>query len=310
MSTVSAPQFLRRRARRDTARPAWMEPPSPAGQALKLVVILGMIVAVGYPFLLAIGTSLSTKAELAANGGYVLFPQHPTLEAYRVVLAGGVVTRAATVSVGVTLVGTALSLLCTVCLAYGLSRPGTFAGKPLLLVVVGTFLFTPGVIPNYLVVQELGLIDSYGAMVLPIMLNAFNVIVVRAFFQGIPDELHEAARLDGAGELTILCRIVLPLSKAVIAVVGMFYAVTYWNSFFNAMLYINDSNKLPLQVILRSYVIQGDTFNAKALGVSVLPATTALSMAVLILAVLPIVAVYPFLQKYFVKGVLTGAVKA
>ncbi|MEV5608688.1 carbohydrate ABC transporter permease [Streptomyces sp. NPDC052225] len=308
---MSAPQFLRRRAtRRGTGRPAWMEPPSPAGQTLKLVVILAMIVAVGYPFLLAIGTSLSSKAELAANGGYVLFPEHPTLEAYRVVLAGGVVTRAATVSVGVTLVGTALSLLCTVCLAYGLSRPGTFAGKPLLLVVVGTFLFTPGVIPNYLVVQELGMIDTYGAMVLPIMLNAFNVIVVRAFFQGIPDELHEAARLDGAGELTIMCRIVLPLSKAVIAVVGMFYAVTYWNSFFNAMLYINDSNKLPLQVILRSYVIQGDTFNAKALGVSVLPATTALSMAVLMLAVLPIVAVYPFLQKYFVKGVLTGAVKA
>ncbi|MEU6846870.1 carbohydrate ABC transporter permease [Streptomyces sp. NPDC046716] len=308
MSTTFAPRFPRRPRRAD--RPAWMERPSPAGQTLKLIVILAMIVAVGYPFLLAIGTSLSTKAELAANGGYVLIPQHPTLEAYRVVLAGGVVTRAALVSVGVTVIGTALSLLCTICLAYGLSRPKTFGGKPLLLVVVGTFLFTPGVIPSYLVVQELGLIDSYGAMVLPIMLNAFNVIVVRAFFQGIPDELHEAARLDGAGELTIMCRIVLPLSKAVIAVVGMFYAVTYWNSFFNAMLYINDSNKLPLQVILRSYVIQGDTFNAKALGVSVLPATTALSMAVLILAVLPIVAVYPFLQKYFVKGVLTGAVKA
>ncbi|MBO1331073.1 carbohydrate ABC transporter permease [Streptomyces sp. VRA16 Mangrove soil] len=308
MSTVFAPRL--RSGRRHPDRPVWMEQPSRAGQTVKLVVILAMIVAVGYPFLLAIGTSLSSKAELAANGGYVLFPHHPTLEAYRVVLAGGVVTRAALVSVGVTLIGTALSLLCTVCLAYGLSRPGTFAGKPLLLVVVGTFLFTPGVIPSYLVVQELGLIDSYGAMVLPIMLNAFNVIVVRAFFQGIPDELHEAARLDGAGELTIMCRIVLPLSKAVIAVVGMFYAVTYWNSFFNAMLYINDSNKLPLQVILRSYVIQGDTFNAKALGVSVLPATTALSMAVLILAVLPIVVVYPFLQKYFVKGVLTGAVKA
>ncbi|MFD0141037.1 MULTISPECIES: carbohydrate ABC transporter permease [unclassified Streptomyces] len=299
-----------RRGRRHAERPVWMEQPTRTGQGLKLLVIVAMIVAVGYPFLLAIGTSLSTKAELAANGGYVLIPTDPTLEAYRVVLSGGVVTRAALVSVGITLVGTALSLLCTICLAYGLSRPGTLAGKPLLLIVVGTFLFTPGIIPNYLVAQSLGLLDTYGAMVVPIMLNAFNVIVVRAFFQGIPEELHEAARLDGASDLKVLLRIVLPLSKAVIAVVGMFYAVTYWNSFFNAMLYINDPEKLPLQVVLRSYVLQGDTFNAKAMGVSVLPASTSLSMAVLILAVLPIVAVYPFLQKYFAKGVLTGAIKA
>ncbi|WP_254878598.1 carbohydrate ABC transporter permease [Streptomyces sp. NA04227] len=302
------PALLRRR--NSTERPAWMERPSLATQGLKFLVGVAMIVVVGYPFLLAIGTSLATKAELAANGGYVLIPEHPTLEAYRVVLSGGVITRAATVSIGVTVIGTALSLLCTVALAYGLSRPGTLGGKPLLLIVVGTFLFTPGIIPSYLVVQELGLLDSYGAMVAPTMLNAFNVIVVRAFFQSVPSELYEAARLDGAGELTILCRIVLPLSKAVIAVVGMFYAVGYWNSFFNAMLYINDPDKLPLQVVLRSYVLQGDTFNAKALGVSVLPATTSLSMAVLILAVLPIIAVYPFLQKYFVKGVLTGAIKA
>ncbi|QKW07400.1 carbohydrate ABC transporter permease [Streptomyces sp. NA04227] len=308
MSSPSMPALLRRR--NSTERPAWMERPSLATQGLKFLVGVAMIVVVGYPFLLAIGTSLATKAELAANGGYVLIPEHPTLEAYRVVLSGGVITRAATVSIGVTVIGTALSLLCTVALAYGLSRPGTLGGKPLLLIVVGTFLFTPGIIPSYLVVQELGLLDSYGAMVAPTMLNAFNVIVVRAFFQSVPSELYEAARLDGAGELTILCRIVLPLSKAVIAVVGMFYAVGYWNSFFNAMLYINDPDKLPLQVVLRSYVLQGDTFNAKALGVSVLPATTSLSMAVLILAVLPIIAVYPFLQKYFVKGVLTGAIKA
>lgn len=166
MSTAQISGFLRR-GRRGTDRPVWMEKPSPAGQTLKLLVIVAMIVAVGYPFLLAIGTSLSTKAELAANGGYVLFPAHPTLEAYQVVLSGGVVTRAALVSVGVTVVGTALSLLCTICLAYGLSRPGTLAGKPLLLIVVGTFLFTPGIIPNYLVAQSLGLLDTYGAMSSP-----------------------------------------------------------------------------------------------------------------------------------------------
>ncbi|WP_406516126.1 carbohydrate ABC transporter permease [Streptomyces sp. NBC_00873] len=269
-----------------------------------------MVSPVPLVFLLCLGASLATKEELAANGGYVLFPSNPTFESYNVVLSGGVVTRAAVVSVVITLVGTALSLLCTVALAYGLSRPGTVAGKPLLMIVLGTFLFTPGIIPNYLVIQELGMIDTYGALIAPIMLNAFNIVVVRAFFQGIPDELHEAARLDGAGDLRILLRIVLPLSKAVIAVVGMFYAVQYWNNFFNAMLYINDGSKLPLQVVLRSYVLQGDTFNAKALGVATLPSSTSMSMAVLILAIIPIVAVYPFLQKYFVKGVLTGAIKA
>ncbi|WP_246113780.1 carbohydrate ABC transporter permease [Streptomyces montanus] len=229
-------------------------------------------------FLLCLGNSLATKEELAANGGYVLFPSNPTFESYNVVLSGGVVTRAAVVSVVITLVGTALSLLCTVALAYGLSRPGTVAGKPLLLIVLGTFLFTPGIIPNYLVIQELGMIDTYGTLIAPIMLNAFNIVVVRAFFQGIPDELHEAARLDGAGDPRILLRIVLPLSKAVIAVVGMFYAVQYWNNFFNAMLYINDGSKLPLLVVLRSYVLQGDTFNAKALGVATLPSSTAESL--------------------------------
>ncbi|RFU86555.1 carbohydrate ABC transporter permease [Streptomyces triticagri] len=308
MTTDSFRATLRHR-RRHPERPAWMEQPGTPTQVLKTLVVIGMVVAVAYPFLLCLGTSLATKDELAANGGYVLFPSEPTLEAYRVVLDGGVVTRAAMVSVGVTLIGTALSLLCTISLAYGLSRPGTTAGKPLLLIVLGTFLFTPGVIPNYLVVQELGLLDSYGALIVPTLLNAFNIVVMRAFFQGIPDELHEAAKLDGAGEFRILCTIVLPLSKAVIAVVGLFYAVTYWNSFFNAMLYINDGEKLPLQMVLRSYVLQGDTFNAKALGVAVLPSSTSLSMAVLILAVAPIVAVYPFLQKYFVKGVLTGAIK-
>ncbi|MBC9715754.1 carbohydrate ABC transporter permease [Streptomyces sp. TRM66268-LWL] len=312
MTTPAISLFKRRTARftaRTDARPPWMERPTWYGQGLKVLVLGAIVVAVGYPFLIALGTSLAGKEEIAANGGYVMFPTEPTLQAYEAVLSGGVVTRAALVSIGVTLVGTALSLLCTIALAYGLSRPGTVAGKPILFLVLGTFLFTPGIIPVYLVVDQLGMIDSYASLIVPIMLNAFNIVVVRAFFQGIPDELHEAARLDGAGEITVLCRIVLPLSKAVLAVVGMFYAVSYWNNFFNAMLYINDGAKLPLQMVLRSYVLQGDTINESAMGVSSLPPSSATQMAVLLLAIVPIVAVYPFLQRHFTKGVLTGAVK-
>lgn len=301
------PRSWRRRPRPE--RPPWMERPTWYGQGAKAIVLVLIVVAVGYPFLLALGTSLAGQEELDANGGYVLIPEHPTFEAYNVLLQGGVVTRAAMVSVVVTAVGTVLSVVCTVALAYGLSRPGMVGGKPILLLVLGTFLFTPGIIPTYLVVQEFGMLDSYASLILPVLLNVFNVIVVRAFFQGIPTELYEAARLDGAGELTILCRIVLPLSKAVIAVVGLFYGVSYWNSFFNALLFLNDSGKYPLQVVLRSYVVQGESINAKAMGVSQLPPSISLQMAVLILALIPILCVYPFLQKYFAKGVLTGAVK-
>ncbi|NGO75409.1 carbohydrate ABC transporter permease [Streptomyces sp. YC504] len=312
MTTPAISLFKRRtdtfKGRTD-GRPPWMERPTWYGQGLKVLVLGAIVVAVGYPFLIALGTSLAGKEEIAANGGYVMFPTEPTLQAYEAVLSGGVVTRAALVSIGVTLVGTALSLLCTIALAYGLSRPGTVAGKPILFLVLGTFLFTPGIIPVYLVVDQLGMIDSYASLIVPIMLNAFNIVIVRAFFQGIPDELHEAARLDGAGEITILWRIVLPLSKAVLAVVGMFYAVSYWNNFFNAMLYINDGAKLPLQMVLRSYVLQGDTINESAMGVSSLPPSSATQMAVLLLAIVPIIAVYPFLQRHFTKGVLTGAVK-
>ncbi|OIV37369.1 ABC transporter permease [Mangrovactinospora gilvigrisea] len=290
-------------------RPPWMEKPHPLTRGAKAIILIAIVIAIGYPFLLVLGTSLAGQKELNAGGGYVLLPHHPTLEAYRVVLAGGVVTRATFVSLGVTAVGTGLSLICTVMLAYGLSRTGSFLHKPILMLVLGTFLFSPGMIPVYLTVEKLNLLNSYASLILPVLLNAFNIIVVRAFFQGIPEELHEAARLDGAGELRVLTRIVLPLSKAPIAVVGLFYAVSYWNSFFNAVLYMKDSSKMPLQVVLRSYVLQGQSMNAKALGVSVLPPSTSLQMAVLVLAIIPIVIAYPFVQKYFAKGVLTGAIK-
>ncbi|MBE1563739.1 carbohydrate ABC transporter permease [Nonomuraea africana] len=291
-------------------RPPWMERPTIAGRTLKFLVLTAITVAVLYPFGLALGTSLMGRAESIANGGaYVLFPSKPTFEAYAVILSGGAVTRSVLISIGITLAGTALSLVCTVFLGYALSRRGMLGGKPILLMVLATFLFTPGMIPSYLMVKELGMIDTYQALIAPVLVNAFNVVVVRAFFQNLPDELFEAAKMDGCSEWRMLWRIAIPLSKAVIAVVGLFYAVSYWNTFFNAILYLNDQSMHPIQVVLRQFIFRGGA--ASGMDVAIvrdLPASS-IQMAVLVIALVPILLVYPFLQKYFTKGVLTGAIK-
>ncbi|CAM5390315.1 ABC transporter permease [Streptomyces spiroverticillatus] len=307
--TLQIPPLTRRQRRVPDRRPAWEEPPSPVGNATKAVVIAVIVAVMVLPFLVVLSTSLASREEITAAGGFVLFPTEPTLEAYRTILSGGLITRAVLVSAGITAVGTALSLLTTITLAYALSKPGVPGRKPVLLLVLFTLLFAPGMIPMYVVVKELGLLDSYWSLILPGLVNAFNLVVMRAFFMNIPEELYQAARIDGAGDFRILTRIVLPLSKGVVAVVGLFYAVTYWNAFFNAMLYLNDSGKWPIQLILRTYVVQNKQLTGDALGVTNMPPQQAISMAVVMIALLPILALYPFLQKYFTKGVLTGAIK-
>lgn len=298
-----------RRPRRANDRPVWMEEPSPAGRLGKGVTLVIVVLLVVFPFLIVISSSLSGQAELTRNGGFVLIPTQPTLDAYRAVLSGGIVSRAVLVSVGVTVVGTVLSLIVTVLTAYALSRRGTFAQRPLLAVVLLTFLFTPGIIPSYLLVKQVGLLDSYASLILPTAISAFNVVIIRGFFMGLPQELIDSARIDGASEWQTLTRIVLPLSKAVIAVVGLFYAVAYWNSFFSALLYLDDASKWPLQLVLRAYVLQGSPLTGLDSGGGPPPPQQAVQMAVVVIAVIPIVCVYPFLQRHFTKGVLTGAVK-
>ncbi|GAA1726613.1 carbohydrate ABC transporter permease [Isoptericola hypogeus] len=291
-------------------RPIWMEKPSPLARTLKGLAVLVILAAVVFPFVLVVSTSLASQDQINSTGGYVLWPTSPSLDAYRQVLAGGAVTRAVAVSVGVTLVGTAISLVATVLAAYALTRREMVGQRPLLTLVLLTMLFTPGIIPMYLTVKQLGLLDSYAALILPAAISAFNIVIVRGFFQGIPRELLDSARIDGAGHWRVLRSVMVPLSKAVIAVVGLFYAVGYWNSFFNALLYLNDSAKWPLQLVLRSYVLQDSPMAAEAAAsAGALPPQQALQMAVVVLAIVPIVCVYPFLQKHFQAGVLTGAVK-
>lgn len=286
-------------------------PPSMAMRLTKGVVLTLACAVVAVPFLGVISTSLASQADVTRAGGFVLIPHTVSLSAYRAILAGGVVTRALVISVLVTIVGTAVSLVCTATLAYGLSRPGSFGHKPMLLTVLFTLLFAPGIIPSYLVVKELGLLNSYWSLIVPAAVNGFNVIVMRAFFMELPSELLDSARIDGAGEVAILRRIVLPLSKAVLAVIGLFYAVGYWNAFFNALLYLNDTDKWPLQLVLRTYVVNNAQLGVDQLGAGseALPPQQSIQMAILVISVVPILLVYPFLQRHFARGVLTGAVK-
>lgn len=299
----------RARRRAKTLRPAWDEEPSPVAKTGKGAILVLICLAILGPLYTIILTSLSPQSAITAAGGLVIIPDGITLDAYRQVLSGGVVTRAVLVSIGVTAVGTFLSVLVSVLAAYGLSRPGTFAHRPILFLLLGTMFFGAGMIPTYLLVDALHMIDTYWALILPTAVNAFNIIIMRGFFQGIDPGILESARIDGASDWRILFQMVLPMSKAVVAVVSLFYAVGYWNAFFNAVLYINTPEKLPLQVVLRSFVLQGVSVPGQVDVGSGQVATLAVQMAVMVIALVPVLLVYPFVQRHFTSGVMIGAVK-
>jgi putative aldouronate transport system permease protein len=285
--------------------------PGPVESIIKGIVLLICCAAVVVPFIGVVSTSIATPEQVTDAGGFVLLPKGLDFDSYRLIFAGGVVTRALGVSIFVTAVGTAISLALTASLGWALSRRGTFGNRPLLLIVLISLLFGPGIIPGYLVVQRLGLLDTLWALIIPTCVSAFNVVVVRSFFVQLPQEILDSAKVDGAGELQLFLRIGSPLSKAVFAVVGLFYAVGYWNSFFNALLYLNDNSKWPLQMVLRTYVVQGTQLGSQDIGIDTasLPPQISLQMAILVVSVLPVLIVYPFLQRHFAKGMLTGAVK-
>lgn len=313
-ATISEPEATTpARPRRRSKRPVWDEEPSLLGTLGKGIILVLISLAVLYPLWMIVITSLSTNAAVTRAGGMVSVPDELTLAAYRQILSGGIVTQATLVSTFVTGVGTLLSTAVSILAAYGLSRPNSLGHRPILFVFIVTMFFGAGMIPTYLVVSGLGLIDNLWSLILPGAVSAFNVLLLRNFFMQIEPAILEAARIDGAGEWRILTRIVLPMSKAVIAVVALFYGVGYWNAFFNAMLYINDNTLWPLQLVLRSYVLQGATLPGSGTGqVDIIEgAVTGLpvKMAVVVLAMIPILIVYPFVQRHFTKGVIFGAVK-
>lgn len=304
-TATAPPRTTRRRAA--ARRPPWMARPSMPMQGMKALFIAFIVLVMLYPFFYVIAFSFA-DAQSVTSGQ--LIPSSFSLSAYESVLAGGVVTRSLLITAGITLVGTTLSVLLTAMMAYGLTRTkGVPFSKAALVLVLCTMFFGAGIIPNYLLIKELNLLDSYWALILPGLIGAFNMIVMRNFFMELPQELLESARIDGASEFRIFVSIVLPLSKAVIAVVALFYAVGYWNSFFNALLYINDSSKWPIQLVLNQYVVQSNALTDLQAPDRPAPPKETVQMAIIVIATLPILVVYPFAQRFFTKGVLTGAVK-
>ena len=260
------------------------------------------------PLVYVITGSFTSDAELAVKR-IVFIPAEPTLESYRYILSSGIIFKSFLNSILITVVGTAINIILTVTTAYPLSR-NIFGRRFLMKIIVFTMLFSGGMVPSYLLAKSLHLLNTYWSIWLPGAISAYNLILIRSFFIDLPEEILDAAKIDGCSEMRILINIVIPLSLPALSAVGMFYLVGNWNAYFNALMYIDDMNMWPLQVWLRQIVILSQTGidpNAVA-GSFVMPPETS-KLAVVCIAVVPILCVYPFLQKNFTKGVMLGSVK-
>ncbi|MDQ0972165.1 putative aldouronate transport system permease protein [Neobacillus niacini] len=260
------------------------------------------------PFVNVIASSFASTQEVVARK-FILFPRTFSLDAYRYILSTPTLFKSLAVSIGVTGIGTLVSMILTALMAYGLSRRYLVGRNSINFIVVFSMLFSGGMIPTFLVVKSVGLIDSYWSLILPVAINAFNLIIMRNFFQALPDSLEESAKMDGCTDFGVFVKIMLPLALPSIATISLFYAVTYWNTYMTAILYINDSAKWPIQVLLRQIVIVSSGMQAEGSSVDVVPPAQTIKMAVIVIATVPMLIAYPFVQKYFVKGALVGSVK-
>lgn len=271
-------------------------------------VLTLLLVSFIYPLYHIFVVSVS-GGSFVLRGEVGLLPKGFTLDAYRKVIELPSFLRTYGNTLVYTVCGTALNLLMTSLCAYPLSRGKLFGRKTLTVMIIFTLLFHGGMIPTYLVVNNLGLLDSIWAIILPPAINVWYLIIMRTFFQNIPSEIHESAFMDGANDLFIFLRIVLPLSMPVMATMTMFYAVWHWNSFFPALLYLNNSDLYPVQLLMRSFVIEGGLMDQTEVMSNMTVVQTSIKYAVIIITILPIVCVYPFVQRYFVKGMMVGALK-
>ncbi|MFD0961242.1 carbohydrate ABC transporter permease [Paenibacillus chungangensis] len=279
--------------------------------AVNITILLVVALVCFLPFVHVIAGSFATSEELLSKP-FLLFPTQFSLDAFRYIFSTDSLMRSMFVTVTITVGGTLINIVLSSMTAYPLSRSDLLGRRPLMLMIVFTLMFHGGMIPQFLLIKQLGLLDSLWALMLPTAINAFYLIILRNFFQQLPAGLEESAKIDGCNDFGILLRIVFPLSLPAIATLTLFYSVMHWNTFMNAILYINDANKWPIQVLLRSIVLlsEGGIGDSTAMSADIMQIPPeSVKMAVITVATLPVLMVYPFLQKYFAKGILLGSVK-
>jgi putative aldouronate transport system permease protein len=276
------------------------------------IILLGVIaLSCLYPFIYVLSISLSTAAE-ASRDGFHLYPREISLTSYKMVLSNPNILTGFTNSVIRTVLGTVLTLFATCIAAYPLSRKEMPFRSMIVFFILFTMLFNGGMVTRYILIEKLGLLNTMGALILPMLLTAFNIVIMKNFFQAIPDSFAEAARMEGASEWHILFKVYIPLSKPVLATVALWTMVTHWNSWFDAMLYITDDSKQVLQTFLQRIVVENSTkmMEIGLTDTSIVEFTQdTVKAATVIVTVLPIVCIYPFMQKYFTKGIMLGGIK-
>lgn len=263
-----------------------------------------------FPILYVVSVSLTPLSVLTRYGGFLVIPVEVTLEAYKYILSQELIPRAYLNTIIIAVVGTLINLVLTILMAYPLSRKGMPGRTIMLVFVLIPMLFSGGLIPLFILVKNLDLINTFWAVILPGAISTYYLLLMKSFFEQLPQDLFECAYLDGASEFTILTQVVLPLSTPVIATMTLFYGVTHWNSFFYPLMFLTDKQLQPLQVILRDLLIGATRTEVEASleFAQLLPGET-LKMAAVMLSIIPLLVIYPFLQKYFTKGLLLGSIK-
>lgn len=275
------------------------------------VLVLFAVVCV-YPVIYVLFASFSDPMKLAQHTGLLLKPLEFTLEGYKVAATYSGIWTGYANTIFIVIVGVTVNMCLTIVAAYVLSKKELYLHRALNLFVIFTMYFSGGLIPTYMVVKNLGLIDNMLALILPVAINTWNLIILRTSMEETPPSLLEAARIDGANDWSILIKVVIPLVKPTLAVLVLYYIVQHWNSWFNAMLYLQSRDKYPLQLILREILITGSSNSATSQGFDMTELDQykqLVKYCTTIIATVPILCIYPFLQKYFVKGVLIGSVK-
>ena len=272
-----------------------------------VLIICLLLACVLIPLIHIVAASFSNPSLFVGHKGILLWPEGFSLASYQAVFKNTFLWTGYANTLFIVLVGTVLNVLLSMVAAYSLSRPYLKGRKVVIYLYVFMMIFNAGILPNYFQIKGYGLLNTRWALILPTLVDTYNLIIMRTAFAGVPDSLEESAKLDGANAWTILWRIMAPLVKPTVAVITLYYAVSHWNSWFNAMLFLREKTQYPLQLILRQILIQNDTADMTA-GADYLISET-IQYATVVVATLPILCIYPFVQKYFVKGVMIGAIK-